>query len=159
MSEESTAADAIRSKNQATVERFFELHGVERLILFAEDAVKKVAFSESDEPTQWVGMAQLRDHFVGNSIGFPDWKYYNVRVYSTQDPNKFFVEADGSGTLILPGDVAPAVYSNHYVDIFVLEHGKIKLYIEHFNPLNTMKALGVPIPKWSLPNFTAPPRE
>ena len=56
--------------------------------------------------------------------------------------------------MVMPGLTTTSRYSNHYIDIFVLQDGRIKLYIQYFNPLNTMKALGVKIPEWSLPNFS-----
>ena len=34
---------------------------------------------------------------------FPDWEWYNIKVFETDDPNHFWVECDGHGKILFPG--------------------------------------------------------
>jgi ketosteroid isomerase-like protein len=133
--------DELRKKNQATVEKYFTSSLIGTVDLYADDAT----YSKED----------LMKEAVFNSKSFPDWKYSSFKVYSTQDPNKFFAEAAGSGTFYKNGDskATPVKYSNTYVDVFIMQDGKIKSFEEHMDSLVLLKAMGYSPPEDSTPEF------
>jgi hypothetical protein len=133
--------DELRKKNQATVEKYFISSFVECVDLFVDDATQ----SKKD----------LMTEAIFNSKSFPDWKYSSFKVYSTRDPNKFFVEAAGSGTFYKNGDTkaTPVKYSNTYIDVFIMQDGKIKSFEEHLDPLVLLKAMGYSPPEDATPQF------
>jgi len=133
--------DELRKKNQATVEKYFTSSLIETVDLYADDAT----YSRED----------LMKEAIFNSKSFPDWKYTSFKVYSTQDPNKFFVEAAGSGTFYKNGDqkATPVKYSNTYIDVFIMQNGKIKSFEEHMDSLVLLKAMGYTPPEDATPQF------
>jgi phenazine biosynthesis protein len=143
-----------RESNQITVEKFFQLHGPARAELFAEDGVKELPYAFSDGPDfRWEGKANVKANFEANVDFFPDWKWQNLKIYSTQDPNQFWAEADGSGMINIIGH-PKSPYRNHYVFSFKMQDGLIKEFREFNNPLEIMKSLGVPLPKMENPRAT-----
>lgn len=116
------AEDAARARNRATVERFFALPiGEERLALYAEDAVKELVASD----WRWVGRAALAANTEGNAKMFPEWHWFDVRIDATTNPNRFWVEADGSGRHVIAPGSQPVPYGAHYVLQIDLRDGKI----------------------------------
>ncbi len=56
---------------------------------------------------------------------FPDWEWYNINIFGTDDPNHFWVECDGHGKILFPG-YPEGYYENHFLHSFELDDGKIK---------------------------------
>jgi hypothetical protein len=77
------------------------------------------------------GKAALLEDAIFDAKSFPDWKYSTLKVYSTQDPNLFFVEAAGSGTFFRNGNPAatPRQYSSTYIDVLTMQEGKINRWL------------------------------
>jgi len=144
--------DALRKKNMATLDKFFNFHVAgttreERIKLFADEAVMQTGFAEP--PEQTVGIEAIRKRFHMLAKYFKDYKYYNVKINSTQDPNKFFVEEGGFGIILKPG--APPLTPkapNPHINLMIMEDGKIKLWREYFDQLYAMKLLGVEVPEF-----------
>jgi phenazine biosynthesis protein len=130
--------DALRKKNKAAIEKWFSVSFIEGADLFTEDG----QFNDAK------GKANVLKDATFNTKAFPDWKYSKVDVYSTQDPNKFFVESEGSGTLYKNADPAstPVHYANTYIMVFIMRDGKIKSITEKMSELNLLRALGINIP-------------
>jgi len=156
-----TSGDELRRKNQATIEKYFTLPFVKGVDLFTDDgsydtnayavqAATAVGQDEKNNVKESVvkGKAQLLEDAIFDTRSFPDWKYSRLKIDSTRDPNKFFVEAEGSGTFFRNGDPAatPAIYSNTYIDVLTMQDGKIKSFVEHVDQqLNLLKVLGIDI--------------
>ena len=77
---------------------------------------------------------------------FPDWEWYNVQIFETQDPGHFWVECDGRGKVRF-ADYPEGWYENHYLHSFELENGLIKLQREFMNPFEQLRSLGIPVPE------------
>jgi hypothetical protein len=140
----------LRRRNRETVEKYMAyIAGELRLTrheLFTEDGSAGLWTTETGEPIVISGIDKLAEHAKWSLEALPDWRWYNVEIFDTQDPNRFWVECDGEGTIIFPGyDVGH--YRNHFMHYFRLENGKIKEEREFMNPINQMKALGIEVPK------------
>jgi hypothetical protein len=140
----------LRARNRATVEEYMaDIEGEKRLTrheLFAEDGSAGLWTTETGEPIVISGMAKLKDHEVWSLKCLPDWRWYNIEVFETQDPNRFWVECDGEGQIIFPG-YEVGHYRNHFMHYFRLDNGKIKEEREYMNPILQMRALGIEVPK------------
>jgi phenazine biosynthesis protein len=140
----------VRQRNRAVVEEYIaDIDGDKRLTrhrLFAEDGSAGLWTTETGEPIVMTGMARLKEHEVWSLKCLPDWRWYNVEIFETQDPNRFWVECDGEGKLIFPG-YDTTHYRNHFMHYFRLENGKIKEQREFMNPINQLHALGIEVPR------------
>jgi hypothetical protein len=144
-------ADAVelRRKNRATVERYMKTAGQDRLRrheLFTEDGVGGLWTNDTGAPIAIRGRERLAEHAVWSLKCFPDWEWYNVRIFETDDPNHFWVECDGHGTIRFPG-YPDGYYENHFLHSFTFENEKIKLQREFMNPFEQLRALGIPVPE------------
>ncbi len=72
---------------------------------------------------------------------FPDWEWYNINIFGTDDPNHFWVECDGHGKILFPG-YPEGYYENHFLHSFELEDGKIKRNREFMNVFQQLRDLG-----------------
>jgi hypothetical protein len=140
--------EQLRRENLKTVEYYMTLRGPERrnkrAPLFAENADFELTFTAACVP---FGKAAMEWNTVGDFEMFPDWGFYHIEIYQTQNPNMFFVECDGRGKMILKNEPkSDRTYENHYIISFEMEHGKIKRLREIHNPCCLMRALGIPIP-------------
>jgi hypothetical protein len=143
-----SADDELRMKNQATVEKYFAVSFIQGVDLFTDDG------SNGGQ----VGKAALMQDAEFNTRSFPDWKYTKLKVYSTQDPNLFFVVASGSGTVYKNGDpkATPGHYSNEYINVLIMQDGKIKSFQENMlHEMNLLKAFGISVPEAPAPDYNA----
>lgn len=151
-----TTASATRARNEATVRAFLASgHGdalLRRHELFTEDAVSGLWTSDSGSPAFAQGRGNIAVYDVWSSEHFPDWEWFNVRVWTTNDPDWLWAEADGRGTLILPGH-DPVHYENHFIYSFEMRDGLIAREREFMNPVVEMKALGLETPTIDLGDF------
>ncbi|MFI6942081.1 PhzA/PhzB family protein [Streptomyces sp. NPDC050418] len=145
-------ADAtdLRRRNRATVEKYLEYtKGESRLRrheLFVEHGSGGLWTSDTGAPIVIKGRDRLAEHAVWSLKCFPDWEWYNIRIFETQDPGFFWVECDGHGLIRYPGH-PEGHYENHFLHSFELDDGKIIRNREFMNPVEQMRALGLPIPK------------
>ena len=96
------------------------------------------------------GKAALRERARNTDKRYRDWRYLKLNINATLDPNKFFVEVEGTTSgLVRPGlpDLKPTL-PNRYIFIFIMEDGRIKRLIEHFDRLFAMQALGMEVPQF-----------
>lgn len=147
--------DGLRDKNRQTVKRFFELHGVARAELFAEDGVKEIPFPASyGKPWRWEGRDQVLHNLTSNKSLFTNWKWEGLTVDDTQDPDKFWAEAIGSGEQGVGDLDKPSVYRNHYIFCFKMRDGEILEMREFHNPLELLHSMGAEMPKVPTPDET-----
>lgn len=94
-------------RNRGIIERFFSLPiGEERAALYAPEGVKQIPAMG----IQWEGLEAQRSNNEQNITLFPGWSWHDVRVWDTQDPSVFWVEADGTTA---PGAVPHS--AGHYL--------------------------------------------
>jgi hypothetical protein len=134
-------------KNLATVKKYFAMEGprLNRHKLFTDNCTWGLAFSETGGPINVSGINDLAKMDEWNTRCFPDWKWRNVKIFQTQDPNYFWVECDGSGKALFPG-YPPVIHSAHFIHSFEMIDGKIKAYREFFNPVKELLDFGFQIP-------------
>ncbi|MFI2651419.1 PhzA/PhzB family protein [Micromonospora fulviviridis] len=143
------ADQALRQRNRAVVEEYLRVtEGPPRLQrhrLFAEDARGGLWTTDTGEPAAVQGREKLAEMAAWSLDCFPDWKWFNIQVFETQDPNHFWVECDGEGQILFP-DYAPGFYRNHFIHSFKLADGQITEIREFMNPCEQMRALGIEVP-------------
>lgn len=138
-----------RSRNHAVVETYMNCRGQDRLkrhLLFTEDGVGGLWTTDGGEPIMISGRDRLGEHAVWSLKCFPDWKWYNVEIFDSQDPDRFWVECDGEGKIVYEG-YPEGYYRNHFIHSFQFENGKIKLQREFMNPCEQFRALGIAVPE------------
>lgn len=132
--------DSARNAGHATVAKYFQLtSGDEQADLFADDAVKEILGTGK----QWTGKAALKSDADDSKAALPGWKWSNVQVWDTQDPNFFWAEADGGGTRTpAPGADAMA-YGGHFLFTMEMRDGKISRFREM--NLNNVEPMIMPV--------------
>lgn len=142
-------ADAdLRAQNRAVVADYMsrkEETRKTRYKLFTDDGSAGLWTSDSSKPIMSEGIEKLQAHGEWSLRMFPDWVWTNVVIHETQDPNMFWVECDGEGTINYPA-YPKGTYRNHFIHSFEFEDGKIKRNREFMNPLQQFRALGIEVP-------------
>jgi ketosteroid isomerase-like protein len=140
---------ATRRENRATVEKYMNTTGEDRLrrhLLFTEDGVGGLWTNDTGRPIATTGRDRLGEHAVWSLKCFPDWSWFNIQIFETQDPEFFWVECDGAGAIVFPG-YPEGRYENHFLHSFRFENGKIKQQREFMNPFQQLRALGIAVPE------------
>lgn len=144
-----TDDEQLRARNRAVVARYMNTRGTDRLtrhLLFTADGVGGLWTTDSGEAIMIKGRDRLGEHAVWSLRCFPDWIWFNIEIFDTQDPNRFWVECDGKGKIIYEG-YPEGYYRNHFLHSFQFENGKIKLQREFMNPCQQFRALGIDVPE------------
>ncbi|HEX6354433.1 PhzA/PhzB family protein [Actinophytocola sp.] len=142
------AEEELRRRNRAVVEDYLGRYGENRLtryLLFTQDGSAGLYTSDTEEPIVSRGHEKLRAHGEWSLRMFPDWRWFNINVFETQDPNWFWAECDGEGKILYPG-YDPSFYRNHFLHSFQLDNGRIETQREFMNPFNQLRALGIEVP-------------
>ncbi|MFJ4682097.1 PhzA/PhzB family protein [Streptomyces sp. NPDC088789] len=142
-------ATALRRRNRRTVETYMNTRGQDRLRrheLFTEDGRGGLWTTDTGAPIEITSRDRLAAHAVWSLRCFPDWEWYDIRIFETQDPNHFWVECEGRGQIRFPG-YPPGHYQNHFLHSFELEDGRITRNREFMNPYAQLRALGIPVPR------------
>jgi len=143
-----TVTEERRQHNRSVVEHYMNSRGPDRLRrhdLFTVDGSGGLWTTETGEPIVIRGRDRLAEHGKWSMKCFPDWAWINVEVFETQDPDQFWVECDGVGTILFPG-YPEGTYRNHFLHYFRFEDGKIKQQREFMNPCQQFRALGIDVP-------------
>lgn len=138
----------LRRRHRAVVEDYLSRTGESRLTryqLFAENGSAGLYTADTTEPVVSRGHAKLKAHGEWSLKMFPDWVWFNIEIFSTQDPSRFWVECDGVGKILYPG-YPPGTYENHFLHSFRLADGLIVEQREFMNPFNQLRALGIEVP-------------
>ncbi len=94
--------------------------------------------TDTGSPIVIRGKDKLAEHAVWSLKCFPDWEWYNINIFGTDDPNHFWVECDGHGKILFPG-YPEGYYENHFLHSFELEDGKIKRNREFMNVFQQLR--------------------
>ncbi len=118
---------------------------LERHKLFVDEGESGLWTTETGEPIIIRGIENLEKHAVWSLKCFPDWEWYNVQIFTTDNPNHIWVECDGRGLICFLG-YPQNYYKNHFIHSFELRDGLIVRNREFMNPIAQLKALGFNIP-------------
>ncbi|MFK0255119.1 PhzA/PhzB family protein [Streptomyces sp. NPDC090445] len=138
----------LRRRNRETVKAYMKAQGHDQLrrpALFTEDGSEGLWTTDTGEPLIAHGRQRLARQAAWIVSRFPDWHWDNVRIFETQDPDHFWVECDGRGTILYPG-YPDGYYEDHFIFSFLLDHGKIRQGRAFTNPYRQLRALGVAVP-------------
>jgi hypothetical protein len=122
---------ATESKGTQSVERFFDALEKNRLEDFLDNLSKEIIqnmpLAPNSFPRQLAGKDAMRQQYRG----VMDYEQrYERTYYPTQDPHTVLVKFNGT---ITTSEGKP--YNNYYIGIYQIdEQGKIKHFVEHFNP-------------------------
>ncbi|OBB89965.1 PhzA/PhzB family protein [Mycobacterium sp. 852002-40037_SCH5390672] len=143
------AAASIREQNRRVVQDYMSRVGQSRLTryqLFTEDGIGGLWTTDTGTPVACQGHQKIREHGEWSLKTFPDWKWINVKIFDTQDPEHFWVECDGEGQINF-ADYPSGFYRNHFIFSFEFCNGRIRLQREFMNPFEQLRALGIPVPE------------
>lgn len=90
----------LRQKNWATVEKYMNTTGQDRLkrhLLFTDDGVGGLWTNDTGKPIVINGKDRLAAHAVWSLECFPDWVWTNIQIFETQDRTSSGWSATGSG--------------------------------------------------------------
>ena len=137
-----------RLRNRAVVADYMSRTGESRLTryqLFTEDGSAGLYTTDTGAPVVSVGHEKLKAHGEWSLRMFPDWRWTNVEIFETQDPDRFWVECDGEGQILYPA-YPPGLYRNHFLHAFLFRDGRIAQQREFMNPFQQLRALGIEVP-------------
>ncbi|CAN3981623.1 PhzA/PhzB family protein [Kitasatospora purpeofusca] len=138
----------LRARNRRAVEQYLETGPEARLrryTLYTEDGTAALFYTDIGRPIVVTGREKLKRHNELSLEVLPDWRWFDVHVYETQDPGQVMVECDGEGTIRFPG-YPEGHYRNHFIHGFTLRDGLIAASREYTNPIEHMKSLGIETP-------------
>ncbi|UYA60775.1 Phenazine biosynthesis protein PhzB [Pectobacterium sp. F1-1] len=143
-------ANRAREINRKTVSQYLSsTRGNARLKrheLFVEDGEGGLWTTETGEPIIICGIKNLEKHAKWSLECFPDWEWYNIKIFTTDNPDHVWVECDGRGLIRFPG-YPESYYENHFIHSFELRDGLIVRNREFMNPVTQLKSLGVEVPR------------
>lgn len=136
-----------RLNNLAVCKHYLTLKGpnrdIERMEICTEDAYISLPFGFGlDDPRNPSKRILTKDRAESVLAGapsswYPDWSLHDGVVYSTDEPDIFFIECDGRGMKYDPRYSEPCYYRNHYILCINMVDGKIQGVREVFNPFKT----------------------
>ncbi|MET9294000.1 PhzA/PhzB family protein [Streptomyces sp. NPDC003077] len=133
----------LRRRNRAAVAKYLR-SGVRdrrnRYTLYTEEGTASLCYADLGRPVTIRGRDRLRRHDEVALRLLPDWRWYDVEFFDTQNPDLLWVECEGEGRVLWPGRPARH-YRNHFVHRFTLENGRIASSHEFANPLDHMRSL------------------
>ncbi|MFF3645515.1 PhzA/PhzB family protein [Streptomyces sp. NPDC002564] len=138
----------LRARNRRAVERYMEIGPEARLrryTLYTEDGTAALFNTDIGRPIVVTGRDKLQRHGELSLKVLPDWEWFDVQIYETQDPAIIWVECDGEGTIRFPG-YPEGRYRNHFIHGFTLRDGLIAASREYTNPIEHMRALSIDTP-------------
>lgn len=142
--------DAKRRRNRDVVKQYLEMtkgeSRLDRHKLFTTDAEAGLWTTDTGEPIIMRGIDSMQKHGSWSLECFPDWEWYNIRIFTTDDPDHLWAECDGHGKIRLPG-YAEGYYENHFLHSFEMRDGLIFRNREFMNPVRQFHALGLKVPE------------
>jgi ketosteroid isomerase-like protein len=145
----------IQARNRKAVAAYFELHGPVRADLFAEQGIRFSPFSgDTTEVPGLQGRERIREDMARSAGVFTEWRFEELQLFTTQDPEAFWVDVKGRGKFSANGRTIEAY--NKYVFFFRVRDGLIEEMHEYFNPLLAIKANGL---SYEMPGWFAKAKE
>ncbi|BDD06911.1 nuclear transport factor 2 family protein [Aureibacter tunicatorum] len=134
----------IAKRNKENVMAFFkalEKKDAQSVVnLFAEDGVQSNPYASGIFPQGAKGYEEILAYWKAPFHNFGDMEFLIDEIYAMEDPNIVFVKYTGN---IMYKD-GSGKYANQYYSTFKFaENGKIKEYVEIFNPIVAAKAFGL----------------
>jgi ketosteroid isomerase-like protein len=131
-------------KNKATVKRFFKLLGQEDIPafidLFTDDGRQVNPYASGLFPEGASGKDELTAYWTPVPGNFDGMQFLIHEIYAMEDPSIVFVNY--TGKIKLKGDAG--FYENDYYSTFRFNNsGKIKEYVEIFNPIIAARGFGL----------------
>lgn len=132
-------SDQIRSQNHTVVEKFFARYSNERAAMFTEDALLIYPFcGDTTEVAGIRGRDKIYETFTHGMQVFHPFEYFDVQIFSTQDPAIFWADVKSRGKQTRDGETID-VY-NKYIFFFRFSDGLIAELREYYNPILALKA-------------------
>ncbi len=131
-------------KNKTSVKAFFkalENENIDTIVdLFAEDAKHINPYHSGIFPEGATTKEGIRNYWTPVFPNFDGMHFSIEELYATEDPNIIFVKY--TGTINLKNNAG--IYSNNYYSTFKFDNtGKIKEYVEIFNPIVAARGFGL----------------
>lgn len=118
------------TKTRAVVEAFFsalEHQNLDDLLVTLDtDVVQKMPLAPTNFPKELIGVQAMETQYTGV---MDHTQRYQLEFFGTSNPNTVLVKFNGT---ITTSQGTP--YNNYYVGIYTINNGKIKEFIELFNP-------------------------
>ncbi|WP_193334893.1 nuclear transport factor 2 family protein [Devosia beringensis] len=115
--------------------------------MMAEDGVMEFPFATADQPLRLVGRAAVRQHLASLSGLLEIDSFSDLVVHASQTPGTFILQFACTGR----GAATGLPYRQRYISVITLEQGRIATYLDYWNPLVVMAALGASDPIAALP--------
>jgi phenazine biosynthesis protein len=138
-----------RQQNQKIVEKFFAKYTNERAAMFREDARCIYPFcADTTEVPGIRGRDRIYETFTHGMKIFNPFEYFDVQIFSTQDPDVFWADVKSRGKQTRDGETID-VY-NKYIFFFRFKEGLIDEMREYYNPILALKAnhFAYELPDW-----------
>ncbi|MCB0581427.1 MAG: nuclear transport factor 2 family protein [Phaeodactylibacter sp.] len=132
------------TRNKATVRKFFQLLEEENIPafvgLFAEEGKQVNPYASGLFPAGAEGKKALMDYWEPVPGNFDGMQFPIHEIYAMEDPSIVYVKY--SGKIKLRNETG--YYENDYYSIFKFdEEGKIREYVEIFNPIVAARGFGL----------------
>jgi len=131
---------AERSTSVAVVERFFaalEAMDVDAFLeVWADDAVQEMPFAPDGFPSRLDGKEDVRRQYGGLPEAYEGMRFPR-QLHPTTDPAVVIAEYEGSIALRAGGR-----YDNRYIGVFEVRDGRLRRFVEYFNPEVLAAAFG-----------------
>ncbi|MGA5123255.1 nuclear transport factor 2 family protein [Streptomyces pseudogriseolus] len=105
--------------------------------LFTEDGVLEFPYAPPGYPTRLQGRGELRAHMAAFPKAFRV-EMKDVRIHETVDPTLVIAELRCEGVALETG----RPYDQTYISVVETRDGRISRYVDYWNPLVAMEALG-----------------
>ncbi|MET9014510.1 nuclear transport factor 2 family protein [Streptomyces olivaceoviridis] len=105
--------------------------------LFTEDGILEFPYGPKGFPTKVVGKEALHEYMKN----FPEHfkvEFVDLHIHGTTDPSLVIAQFKSVGTAVSTG----RPYNQTYISVVETEDGKISRYVDFWNPLVGMEALG-----------------
>ncbi|NMO13505.1 nuclear transport factor 2 family protein [Pyxidicoccus fallax] len=141
MSTANTATQQIRKQAQQTFSNHLEYLSSGRISewvdLFAEDGVLEFPYGPEGFPKKVTGKGELYAYMKNFPRHF-QVRFTGLRFHETTDPSLVVAEFSSEGKALETG----RPYNQTYISLVETRDGKITRYVDFWNPLVAMKAMG-----------------
>jgi len=138
---QNTDVDAVRAAAQQAFKNHLEYLSTGRIpewvALFTEDGVLEFPYAPEGYPTRTAGEANLHEYMKN----FPEHfkvEFIDLHFHETTDPSLVIAEFKSRGTALSTG----RPYNQTYISVVETRDGKISRYVDFWNPIVGMEALG-----------------
>ncbi|AZA82380.1 hypothetical protein C1637_08730 [Chryseobacterium lactis] len=98
--------------------------------LFTVDAIQEYPYAPKPYAKEVIGREAITEYISNVTPTAKNWNFKNLRFSATDDPEVFYVEFEGSASVIATGKQ----YNQVYIGRITLKENKISAYCEYWNP-------------------------